>query len=101
MTNTTESSSAFELLNEFSKLGNIAPPPEWEQSVLRKIHASHFERKNGYEGLRLVTIISCFLLAITFISIKTIYNSTSRNIERREALQHISNELLINSYTSN
>ena len=61
MTNTTESSSAVELLNEFSKLGNIAPPPEWEQSVLRKIHASHFERKNGYEGLRLVTIISCFL----------------------------------------
>lgn len=100
MTHTTESSRALELLNEFGQMGNIAPSPEWEQSVLQRIQASHYERKKGQGGLRLITTITCFLAATTCISIKTIYNSTNRKTEKREALQQIEKELLVNSYSS-
>ena len=88
--------NASQLLGEYENLEYVQPSVEWEQRLLKRIDASRFENKNKYQGLKFVVVTACFLLINTIYFLRQSDHEVSKSTQRYNAMQYISDELLIN-----
>lgn len=88
---------AFQLLDEFERLENIQPSPEWEKTLFAKMASSRPAYSNTNKGLTYAVVVACFLLINTVFFLKLSGPGTNQAAQRNDVLQSISNELFINS----
>lgn len=93
--------NAFQILDEFDKLENIQPSPEWEQTLLVKVDNTRRPYSNKGGGLKFAALVAFYIL-INAVSFRKLSGPVTSQAEKRnEVLQNISAELLINPTTSN
>lgn len=90
-----------QLLSEYENMSSIQPSEEWEQNLFTRIRSSRSDYTNKYGGLKSIVFVTCFLLINALFFLRLTHRSGNQLNERNDALQSISNELLINSTNSN
>jgi hypothetical protein len=93
--------TANQLLHDFDALKPIEPSDDWEQKFFLKLSEANRSKSMHLVSFKTLVVIIVFLLVNGLAVLQSNRSYSPRNTERKQLLQNISEQLLINSTASN